>query len=75
MSSAADPAPYRGRYADGPPPEALLVRTAPLELYGFAEFRRQVHINLVVVRCVVLALVRWLRHPRKRRLVEAAAES
>lgn len=74
MSSAADPAPYRGRYADGPPPEALLVRTAPLELYGFAEFRRQVHINLVVVRCVVLALVRWLRHPRKQRPVEAAAE-
>lgn len=69
-----DGAPFRGRYADGPPPEALLVRTAPLELYGLAEFRRQVHINLVVVRCVVLALVRWLRHPRKQRLVEAAAE-
>ena len=74
MSPVTDGAPFRGRFADGPPPEALLVRTAPLELYGFAEFRRQVHINLVVVRCVVLALVRWLRHPRKARLVEAACE-
>jgi predicted unusual protein kinase regulating ubiquinone biosynthesis (AarF/ABC1/UbiB family) len=74
MPPVTDGAPFRGRFADGPPPEALLVRTAPLELYGFAEFRRQVQINLVVVRCVVLALMRWLRHPRKQRLVEAASE-
>jgi len=74
MSSVTDDAPYRGRYADGPPPEALFVRTAPLELFGWAEFRRQVTINLVVIRCVVAAMARWLLHPRKQRLAEAAAE-
>jgi len=74
MSSAADSAPYRGRYADGPPPEALFVRSAPLELYGWAEFRRQLTINLTIARCVLLALARWLLHPRKRRWTEAASE-
>jgi hypothetical protein len=61
MSSVADGAPFRGRFADGPPPEALFVRTAPLELYGWAEFRRQVTINLVVVRCIIRAVLRWLQ--------------
>ena len=42
MSSVTDGAPFRGPFADGPPPEALLVRTAPLELYGLAEFRQKV---------------------------------
>jgi predicted unusual protein kinase regulating ubiquinone biosynthesis (AarF/ABC1/UbiB family) len=73
MSSATDGSPYRGRYADGPPPEALFVRTAPLELYGWAEFRRQVTINLVVVRCVIRALARWLLHPRRERLSQAVS--
>jgi predicted unusual protein kinase regulating ubiquinone biosynthesis (AarF/ABC1/UbiB family) len=73
MSSVTDGSPYRGRYADGPPPEALFVRTAPLELYGWAEFRRQVTINLTVARCVILAMARWLLHPRRKRLSAAAA--
>src|SRR5919197_4174048 len=74
MSSVTDSTPYRGRYADGPPPEALFVRTPPLALYGWAEFRRQVTINLTVLRCVLRALARWALHPRRRRWTEAAAE-
>ena len=50
------------------------MRTAPLELYGLAEFRRQLQINLVILRCVVVALLCWLLHPRKQRVVEAASE-
>jgi predicted unusual protein kinase regulating ubiquinone biosynthesis (AarF/ABC1/UbiB family) len=74
MSSVADGAPYQGRFADGPPPEALFVRTAPLELYGWAEFRRQLTINLVIIRCVIGAAVRWLLHPRRERFLAAVSE-
>ncbi|HEV3364415.1 MAG TPA: AarF/UbiB family protein [Acidimicrobiia bacterium] len=73
MSSVNDGAPYRGHYADGPPPEALFVRTAPLRLYGFAEFRRQLTINMVIIRCVIRRLACWALRPRRERFVEAAA--
>jgi predicted unusual protein kinase regulating ubiquinone biosynthesis (AarF/ABC1/UbiB family) len=74
MSSVTDGSPYQGPYADGPPPEALFVRTVPLELFGWAEFRRLVTINVVITMCVVRALARWLLHPRKQRWSDAAAE-
>ena len=73
MTDVTDREPFRGPYADGPPPEALLVRTAPLGVFGPAEFRRFLRIGLVVAACVSRALVRWLRH-RRRGPWSAAAE-
>ncbi len=74
MSSVTDGSSFRGPYADGPPPEALFVRMPPLELFGWAEFRRWAAINAVITMCVLRAMARWLVHPRKQKWSQAAAE-
>ena len=65
MTSVADRASFRGPYADGPPPEALLVDPPPLRIFGVAEVRRFFTIGAVMGLCVARALARWLFHPRR----------
>ena len=60
MSSVTDQVPYRGPYADGPPPEALRVDPPPLKAFGLAELRRFFTIGWVMALCVTRALARWL---------------
>jgi predicted unusual protein kinase regulating ubiquinone biosynthesis (AarF/ABC1/UbiB family) len=64
---------FRGPYADGPPPEALLVDAPSLRQFGFGELRRMLVINGIVTVCLARAVGRWLLHPRRQRLAEAAA--
>ena len=65
---------FRGPYADGPPPEALHVDPPSLRPFGLAELRRFFAIGGVMTLCVVKALVRRSRHPRRRSWPAAAAE-
>ena len=63
---ASQPDPdFRGPYADGPPPEALVVHTPSLTSFGLGELRRMAVVNVVltvyVLRQVVPALFRFSR--------------
>ncbi|WP_182357955.1 ABC1 kinase family protein [Tomitella gaofuii] len=55
---AGTPGPV-GPYADGPPPEALVVDVPPLSRVGVAELARAVVIAFVLVVSVAWAVVRW----------------
>jgi predicted unusual protein kinase regulating ubiquinone biosynthesis (AarF/ABC1/UbiB family) len=65
---------FRGPYADGPPPEALVVDAPPLRTLGVAEVRRALTVITVVVAHVVGALGRWLLHPRRQPWTAAASD-
>ncbi len=49
---------FRGPYADGVPPEDLVVDHPPLDRFGFTEVRRYLVISWTLVSCVVVALLR-----------------
>ncbi len=65
---------FRGPFHDGPPPEALVVETPPLETFGFVELRRMVRTYAVLVGSVVLAVARWVVKREGRSLARAAAD-
>ena len=65
---------FQGPYADGPPAAALRVDPPSLRHFGLAELRRMLVINAVMTVCLVRALGRWLLHPRRQRLAEAASD-
>ena len=67
------PAAFRGPYAGGPPPEALVVNAPPLRGFGWAELRRMVVIYMVLVACVLRAAVHRLWRPRSQPWPEAAS--
>jgi predicted unusual protein kinase regulating ubiquinone biosynthesis (AarF/ABC1/UbiB family) len=73
MPSAADRGAFRGPYADGPPPEALLVDAPPLRHFGLAELRRFLAIGGVVALCLTRAMARSVVHPRRQSWRAAAA--
>ncbi|HVX18399.1 MAG TPA: AarF/UbiB family protein [Acidimicrobiales bacterium] len=70
--------PFRGPFADGPPPEALEVEIADLDHFGLGELRRAVVVQTVLFVCVLKALVRGLprivRQHKASVVAEAAAE-
>src|SRR5690606_12016577 len=65
---------FRGPFRDGPPPEALVVETPPLETFGFAELRRMVLTYVVLFGSVVLSVLRWVVKREGRTLARAAAD-
>jgi predicted unusual protein kinase regulating ubiquinone biosynthesis (AarF/ABC1/UbiB family) len=73
MTDIADRASFRGPYADGPPPEALVVDPPPLRAFGLAELRRLAVIGWVVTVCVAGALTRWLLRPKRQSWAAAAS--
>src|SRR5437868_10609969 len=64
---------FRGPFVDGPPPQALQVDVPPLRHFGPAEARRMLVISWIVTMGLLRAVGRWLWHPRRQRLSEAAA--
>lgn len=68
-----DPA-FRGPWADGPPPDELVVHAPPLDRFGFAEVRRMALTGLAQAWFVLRAVVLWLARPRGRSLKTASAE-
>lgn len=69
--STTEKSEFRGPFADGPPPAALLVDAPPLRRFGLAELRRMMVISRVLTVCLLQGLGRWLLHPRRQRLAEA----
>src|SRR5882724_12323217 len=65
MTSVSERGAFRGPYADGPPPEALVVDAPPLQHFGLAELRRFFVIGGVMAVCLMRALARWVLHPRR----------
>lgn len=65
---------FRGPYADGPPPEALAVRTPALDRFGVEEVRRLVVTHLVLLAAVLRAVTVWVIRRRGRTLATAASE-
>jgi len=49
---------FRGPYADGPPPEDLLVDAPDLSRFGFAEVRRGLLVWWTLTSCILRALLR-----------------
>ena len=74
MSPVTERPPFRGPFADGPPPEALLVHPPELRAFGLAELRRFFTIGLVMAACVIRAVARGLLRRRRPRLSVAAAD-
>jgi predicted unusual protein kinase regulating ubiquinone biosynthesis (AarF/ABC1/UbiB family)/predicted transcriptional regulator len=64
---------FRGPFSTGPPPAALEVETPAIDKFGFAELRRMVVIQLVLVLSVLRSLAAWLVRPRRASLVSAAS--
>lgn len=62
---------FRGPFADGPPPEALVVDPPPLDRFGVDELRRIVVIAYVLVAAVLRAGAGWLVRRRGRTMTEA----
>lgn len=65
---------FRGPYADGPPPEALVVHPPALDRFGIEEVRRLVVTHLVLLAAVLRAVAGWLVRRRGRSLATAASE-
>lgn len=64
---------FRGPYADGPPPEDLVVDMPKLDHFGLAELRRAAVIGIVLLTAVVRASAVWVVRRRGRTLPEAAS--
>ncbi|HUR78135.1 MAG TPA: AarF/UbiB family protein [Acidimicrobiales bacterium] len=66
---------YRGPYADGPPPAALVVDAPDLTKIGLKDFFRLVAVECTIVWCVWAAVMAWIfrRHARRGRTVVRAA--
>lgn len=64
---------FRGPYADGPPPEALIVDAPPLDRFGLDELRRMVVIGAVLTATIVRAAVGWLVRRRGRTFAAAVS--
>ena len=65
---------FRGPFADGPPPSALVVDTPRLDKFGIAELRRMVVIYLTFTVQIISALFGRLGGRRKGSWADAAAE-
>ncbi len=65
---------FRGPYADGPPPEALVVEAPPLDRFGSAELRRMLAISVVLAWSVSRAVAVWVVRRRGRSLARAASD-
>ncbi|MCU1355800.1 MAG: ubiquinone biosynthesis protein [Acidimicrobiales bacterium] len=65
---------YRGPYADGPPPDALVIHAPPLDRFGVEELRRMVVIYFVLVAAVVRAIGAWVVRRRGRSFAQAASD-
>ena len=64
---------FRGPYADGPPPEDLVVEMPKLDSFGLAEIRRAAVIGIVLFFAVLRASTIWVVRRRGRTLAEAAS--
>jgi predicted unusual protein kinase regulating ubiquinone biosynthesis (AarF/ABC1/UbiB family) len=65
---------FRGPYAAGPPPAALLVDAPRLDRFGVAEVRRTLTVAVVVAGCLAGAFVRWLVRRNRRPLAAALSD-
>lgn len=65
---------YRGPYAAGPPPDALVIHAPPLDRFGVEELRRMVVIYFVLVAAVVRAIGAWVVRRRGRSFAQAASD-
>ncbi|MCU1454822.1 MAG: hypothetical protein JWN46_2968 [Acidimicrobiales bacterium] len=65
---------FRGPFAGGPPPDALVTDAPDLDRFGVAELRRMVLIGFVVVAAVLRAVGAWVVQRRGRSLATAASE-
>jgi predicted unusual protein kinase regulating ubiquinone biosynthesis (AarF/ABC1/UbiB family) len=65
---------FRGPFADGPPPDALMVETPPLDKFGVAELRRMVVIYVTISVCLLRALLGKLTRQRKGSWAGVASE-
>lgn len=65
---------FRGPYADGPPPEALIVDYPELDTFGLRELLRLIQTVLVLAFNVVRGAARKLVHPRGESLRYYASE-
>lgn len=79
LPSSASDAPgvisqFRGPYADGPPPAALVVDAPPLNRFGVTELKRMVLIGFVLVAAVLRSLARWVVRRRGQTVAVAASE-
>ncbi|MGI8661905.1 MAG: ABC1 kinase family protein [Acidimicrobiales bacterium] len=64
---------FRGPYAGGPPPAALMVDTPPLDKFGFAEIWRMVVIYVVLTLAIARRLGRHVVHRHDGSFAAAAA--
>ena len=71
--AAQDPS-FRGPYADGPPPSALVVDTPPLSRFGLTELWRMAVVGFVVQVAILKRVVRVLLRPSKKNLATAASK-
>ncbi len=65
---------FRGPWAEGPPPSALVVEMPPLDQFGFAEIRRMALTGVVQVLCVLRSIVIWLLRRGGKTFPTAVAE-
>ena len=65
---------FRGPYADGPPPAALVIDAPPLDRFGFEELRRMVVISFVLTSAVLRAAASWVLRRRGRSFARAASD-
>ena len=65
---------FRGPYADGPPPSALVVELPSLSRFGLAELHRMLVVGLVIQIAILKAILPALLRPRKAKLAAAAAK-
>jgi predicted unusual protein kinase regulating ubiquinone biosynthesis (AarF/ABC1/UbiB family) len=65
---------FRGPYADGPPPEALVIDAPPLDRFGREELRRMVLTAFVLAAAVLRAMAAWVVRRRRRSLATAVSE-
>jgi predicted unusual protein kinase regulating ubiquinone biosynthesis (AarF/ABC1/UbiB family)/predicted transcriptional regulator len=65
---------FRGPWADGPPPEALVIDAPPLERFRLRELRHLVAIYVVLLVTMARALAGWAVRRRGRSFPQAASE-
>jgi predicted unusual protein kinase regulating ubiquinone biosynthesis (AarF/ABC1/UbiB family) len=65
---------FRGPYADGPPPEALVIDLPPLDRFGLEELRRMALTGFVLMSAVLRAVAAWVVNRKGRSLASAASE-
>ena len=64
---------FRGPYADGPPPEDLVVEVPSIDAFGFAELVRLVTVYVTLSLRIMRRLVAWAVWPWRKKVFSVAS--